>query len=142
MKPIGIIAGTLIGLVVVTSSAFAFEKVGMQRNQARSQIANFDVTKVTERLKEDVASGKITQEKADEMLAKMKEKTAEFATRKAEMIAKQKEKIAKELADGKITQEQADKALARLAEGKLMMPRANGNPKMKKFNTEIKSQDS
>ena len=137
---------------ILTGSALADEAVKRERAKTKIQLQKIELTeeqktemkaKFEAKLKEEVANGKITQEKADEMLAnfgkgkmpmmsrqapkmgKMSPKGGQMSElteeQKAEMKAKFEEKLKQEVANGKITQEKADEMLANLGEGKMPM---------------------
>lgn len=118
MKPIRILTGALIGIMLISVPAFAFGRGGMQRNEKMPQMRCFDEAKATERLKEDVASGKITQEKADEILANLKEGKPLRGRPDGERLMRNfdpermSERLKEDVASGKITQEKADQILA------------------------------
>ena len=109
------------------TSKIKLQKIEITEDQKAEMKATFEA-----KLKEDVANGKLTQEQADEMLAKFGEgnmpmkgkapmnrgrgpqgQKPEFTEeQKAEMKAKFEEKLKAEVESGKITQEQADEMLA------------------------------
>ena len=121
---LGILASTGTAAFATTASTTTTEtRVELTEEQKAERLE-----KMKERLAEDLADGKITQEQYDQMLSsmesgefhmnrgggKMEELTDE---QKEEMLTKMKERLAEELAEGKITQDQYDESIADIEAG-------------------------